>query len=765
LAKNEALNQRIEQLKKEKQEQVAAAEEKMKNSQKQLMKRMQDRLRTLSDEKNKLQAELSSRKAASTEKDKQSEDEHEMRELLLKQQLESKITRLEDEKRQATEKAKDWQDKYSKLLNETIQKGRETLQKKTQTQKQPISITCPSTASQIGGAVSTTAPLVTASIVPTPATSQATPMATVKPMPASVTRTAAVAPTTVTATADVSSGVSQETTPAVEVVAEISGEHEEVVVEEVAEQESEEVEAGDQMEEGSAADSPTSGHAGSSGKRSREEAQPSPAVKRIKVSEESVEVAESSFSIEVIPLTEPLQTGIEQSQHVEISSSGQIEDSTNQHSVQAVNETTEEGTTDFSQNEGLHESSISQGGNNVPEGSVQAWSEENPDHGELPETTESEQVAGEDLDSEMVLGDQQSISGNEVTVVEPQASQSSSQMASSQATSSLHPPSSTGGYLQSRMEQARSELPRFSFAQHSAQPSGLHYDESEDSTVPHTPVLHPPARNDGGFAQMIASPQVIISPRFPSSQQVDAGRNSLGAIATQSGLRMDDTQIDLLAPGQSYPHIHLSIQQPDEEERVHTSNEHAVGVSEGQSEQMGLEADSVMAIGEEGEAERMISEVHLAPAETSLSGGDRLAAEDNIVDLTDDTADQFEVGDSPTAISVWMDVTSEAHEPFITEETTDQTDSEADVIELLSVDEVSKLVGKADEGSGEQEEKEDGKESRGQSSTQEASSSSGNDGQTRAQSSGTVSGRRINIVRSTQPGRLSRPPGKPKSGD
>lgn len=51
----------------------AAAEEKMKNSQKQLMKRMQDRLRTLSDEKNKLQAELSSRKAASTEKDKQSE--------------------------------------------------------------------------------------------------------------------------------------------------------------------------------------------------------------------------------------------------------------------------------------------------------------------------------------------------------------------------------------------------------------------------------------------------------------------------------------------------------------------------------------------------------------------------------------------------------------------------------------------------------------------------------------------------------------------
>ena len=148
----------------------------------------------------------------------------------------------------------------------------------------------------------------------------------------------------------------------------------------------------------------------------------------IQVSEESLEVSESSLSMEVIPLTETSQAGIEQSQHIEISSSGQVEDSTEQHSSEAGDGMVEEGAADFSQNEGMHESSVSQGGNSEPEGSVQGWSEEHPDHGELPETTESEQVAGEDSDSEMVLEEQQSISGNEATATEPQASQSSSQV-------------------------------------------------------------------------------------------------------------------------------------------------------------------------------------------------------------------------------------------------------------------------------------------------------------------------------------------------
>ena len=100
--------------------------------------------------------------------------------------------------------------------------------------------------------------------------------------------------------------------------------------------------------------------------------------------------------------------------------------------------------------------------------------------------------------------------------------------------------------------------------------------------------------------------------------------------------------------------------------------------------------------------------------------------------------DQFEVGESSSAVAVWVDETSEANEPFVTEETNDQTVSEADVIELLSVDEVTELVGRRDEENREQEEREEGddEESQSQSSTQEASSSSGNDGQTRAQSSG-----------------------------
>lgn len=200
-----------------------------------------------------------------------------MRETLLKQQLEAKIKRLEKEKWEAAEQSKDWQEKYGKLVNKTLQKDRETLQKKTQ--KPPVSVPAPSAASQVGVAISTTAPLVTASVVPTPAASQATPTATVKPMPASVTRMAAVAPTAVASTSDISSGVSQEMAVSGETVTEGSGDREMVAVEEGVEQETEEPEVVDQLEEGeiprsgSHESSPMSAHPGSSVKRPREEAQ------------------------------------------------------------------------------------------------------------------------------------------------------------------------------------------------------------------------------------------------------------------------------------------------------------------------------------------------------------------------------------------------------------------------------------------------------------------------------------------------------------
>lgn len=146
------------------------------------------------------------------------------------------------------------------------------------------------------------------------------------------------------------------------------------------------------------------------------------------MSDEPLEVSESSSSGEVVPFAETQQTGVEQSQHIEISSSGQVEDSTEQEGDDTGDGLVEEGAMDYGQDEGTQEGTVSQGENEEPQASEEAWNEDVPERGDLPETTESEQTAGDESDSELVVEEQRPISGSDAAVTEPQASQSSAQV-------------------------------------------------------------------------------------------------------------------------------------------------------------------------------------------------------------------------------------------------------------------------------------------------------------------------------------------------
>ena len=144
-----------------------------------------------------------------------------------------------------------------------------------------------------------------------------------------------------------------------------------------------------------------------------------------KMSEDILEASELSH-IETAS-TETSQTSAEQSQHIEISSSGQIEDSTERSHDDAGDELVERAA-HYSHSEEMQEGTVTQGENEEPHASAEAWTEDVSEQGPLPETTESGQTGSGESDNEMAAEEQLPISGSDVTVTEPQTSQSSDQV-------------------------------------------------------------------------------------------------------------------------------------------------------------------------------------------------------------------------------------------------------------------------------------------------------------------------------------------------
>jgi len=105
-------------------------------------------------------------------------------------------------------------------------------------------------------------------------------------------------------------------------------------------------------------------------------------------------------------------------------------------------------------------------------------------------------------------------------------------------------PTTTAPFAQ-RLLNARSHLAPFSFPQ--GQPPPGPFNDEEDCMVPSTPTLFVPKRTDG-FAEAISSPQInrsSFSFGAPGESTVpSAGVLELGM--SEEGLRVDDTQVDLM---------------------------------------------------------------------------------------------------------------------------------------------------------------------------------------------------------------------------
>lgn len=96
-----------------------------------------------------------------------------------------------------------------------------------------------------------------------------------------------------------------------------------------------------------------------------------------------------------------------------------------------------------------------------------------------------------------------------------------------------------------RLLSARSHLAPFSFPQ--GQPAPGPFNEEEDCMVPSTPTLYVPKRTDG-FAEAISSPQINRS-SFSFAAPGESSMSSVGVLElgmSEEGLRVDDTQVDLM---------------------------------------------------------------------------------------------------------------------------------------------------------------------------------------------------------------------------
>ncbi|CAH3021550.1 unnamed protein product [Porites evermanni] len=96
-----------------------------------------------------------------------------------------------------------------------------------------------------------------------------------------------------------------------------------------------------------------------------------------------------------------------------------------------------------------------------------------------------------------------------------------------------------------RLLRARSHLAPFSFPQ--GQPAPGPFNDEEDCMVPSTPTLYVPKRTDG-FAEAISSPQINL-PTFSFGAHGEASMSTAGGLElgmSEEGLRVDDTQVDLM---------------------------------------------------------------------------------------------------------------------------------------------------------------------------------------------------------------------------
>ncbi|CAH3109789.1 unnamed protein product [Pocillopora meandrina] len=112
-----------------------------------------------------------------------------------------------------------------------------------------------------------------------------------------------------------------------------------------------------------------------------------------------------------------------------------------------------------------------------------------------------------------------------------------------------------------RLLSARSHLPPFSFPQ--GQPAPGPFNEEEDCMVPSTPTLYVPKRTDG-FAEAISSPQINRS-SFSFAAPGESSMSSVGVLElgmSEEGLRVDDTQVDLMGGSDEASHERPSFVVP-----------------------------------------------------------------------------------------------------------------------------------------------------------------------------------------------------------
>lgn len=112
-----------------------------------------------------------------------------------------------------------------------------------------------------------------------------------------------------------------------------------------------------------------------------------------------------------------------------------------------------------------------------------------------------------------------------------------------------------------RLLSARSHLAPFSFPQ--GQPAPGPFNEEEDCMVPSTPTLYVPKRTDG-FAEAISSPQINRS-SFSFAAPGESSMSSAGVLElgmSEEGLRVDDTQVDLMGGSDEASHERPSFVVP-----------------------------------------------------------------------------------------------------------------------------------------------------------------------------------------------------------
>ncbi|XP_074653725.1 nucleoprotein TPR-like isoform X2 [Tubulanus polymorphus] len=159
--------------------------------------------------------------------------------------------------------------------------------------------------------------------------------------------------------------------------------------------------------------------------------------------------------------------------------------------------------------------------------------DEDVDDDEMEEDNEDE---SDDSDV-VVISDDESVSTVPTISSTQQLATSQSVDSSMQQTPTLQTLPMVGGVPRTQTT-TRAQLTPFTFPN-----QGTGFEDGDDCTVPSTPTLSLPRRNDG-FAEAVSSPQVPHG-RFIFTEGSSGQSSELSQLASQGALGMDDTRMDL----------------------------------------------------------------------------------------------------------------------------------------------------------------------------------------------------------------------------